>query len=233
MRRLVVSLVLLAGCASTSEYVPGPSITVREPTFSGQITPPAGGRGERQVYPAQDLSQPPLPAAMEPQDGSWSRRWLRGGPGFTWGSASRLPFRDEGLDRRMVDMLSGGSANTPLQSDLYVLTRLPQEEPRTADQREAPKLAASSSFADGRESWTFPPASSKGEVPRSRRPEPLHSASRKYSRESDIADTSRATRDGRSSERYAPARRPARPNDEGRLSRREWSPATREESDLP
>ncbi len=233
MRRLVVTVVLLAGCASTSEYVAGPATTVREPNFSGPINAPATARTGRQFYPQHDPLEPPAAALPDSCEGSWARRWLFGGPGLTWGRASRLPFRDEGLDRRMVDMLSGGNANTPLESDLYVLCRLPQEEPRTADRPDVPKLAASPSYVEGTDSWTFPLAPSKGEVPHSCRSEPSDSTNRQYHRSSDTSDVSSTSRDARTPEANAPARRTMRSRNEEPASRDEWQRTAREDSDLP
>ena len=118
MRRLVVAIVLLAGCASTSDYVPGPPTTVREPSFSGQVRPrqPAYSRDvatsglaetppQNRATPAAPIVPDNRPAA--PISGGFME-WLRSGRGWTWGAARRGPVRDEGLDRLMVDTLISG-----------------------------------------------------------------------------------------------------------------------------
>ena len=116
MRRLVGAVVLLAGCASTNEYVPGPPTTVREPIFSGEVRPREPVRqssavatpraGHLTYPPASDPFVPP----PEPQGSMTSHfsEWLHSGRGWVWGAARRGPIRDEGLDRSMVDTLTSG-----------------------------------------------------------------------------------------------------------------------------
>ena len=116
MRRLIGTVVLLAGCASTNEYVTGPPTTVREPSFSGQVRPREPAYNRSAVAPAQastpiptypragDSSLPP-PEPRQPQAGGFFE-WVRSGRGWAWGQARRGPIRDEGLDRAMVDTLT-------------------------------------------------------------------------------------------------------------------------------
>jgi hypothetical protein len=118
MRRLIGAVVLLAGCASTNEYVAGPPTTVREPTFSGQVHPRQPAYSRSEVQPAQAaVPQPSTPPAYDPIvrqseprapiTGRFSQ-WLRSGRGWVWGAARRGPIRDEELDRAMVDTLTSG-----------------------------------------------------------------------------------------------------------------------------
>ena len=115
MYRWVCALVMIAGCAGTSEYRPGPPVTVREPTFSGPVTPPP-----RLPAPQQYSSQPPFDPSVAPtpcQEPSGSRfmNWLRSGTGWTWGAARYGPVRDEGLDRLMMDTLTSGRPQYSLE----------------------------------------------------------------------------------------------------------------------
>jgi hypothetical protein len=118
MRRLIGAVVLLAGCASTNEYVPGPPTTVREPIFSGQVQPrePAYSRSDvtaaqaataAPAYPPPRDPSEPLP---EPRPAGIGRisEWLCSGRGWAWGAARRGPVRDEALDRMMADTLTSG-----------------------------------------------------------------------------------------------------------------------------
>jgi hypothetical protein len=116
MRRVIGAVVLLAGCASTNEYVSGPPTTVREPIYSGQVRPRAPSYGRSTVEPAQsELLQPsqpparqavlPPPAPREPMPGRFLA-WLRSGRSAV--SPQRGPIRDEELDRAMVDTLTSG-----------------------------------------------------------------------------------------------------------------------------
>lgn len=118
MRRLVGTVVLLAGCAGTNEYVAGPPTTVREPIFSGQVRPREPSHNGSAVNPAQatihqpsyaPLSDPRLPPPEPPEPvASRFTQWLRSGRGWAWGTARRGPIRDEWLDRAMVDTLTSG-----------------------------------------------------------------------------------------------------------------------------
>jgi hypothetical protein len=116
MRRLIGAVVLLAGCASTNEYVAGPPTTVREPIYSGQVRQRVPSAGRSTVDPAlaeiREPMQPPVrqaalpaPQPREPATGRFLA-WLRSGRSPV--SPQRGPIRDEDLDRAMVDTLTSG-----------------------------------------------------------------------------------------------------------------------------
>lgn len=114
MRRLIGVFVLLAGCASTNEYVPGPPTTVREPIFSGEVRPRepvrqssgiASPHGSQLTYPPASDPYLPPPEPQAPTT-SYFSEWLCSGRGWAWGAARRGPIRDEALDRSMVDTLT-------------------------------------------------------------------------------------------------------------------------------
>ena len=108
MRRLSVLLLLLAGCASSSEFVPGPPSTVREPTLSPTAPPIYQTPTARPL-----LDEPVVPrTAIPPREidsGGGFLGWLQNRRGWTWGAANRGPVRDAELDRLMVDTLGNPS----------------------------------------------------------------------------------------------------------------------------
>jgi hypothetical protein len=111
MRRVSALAVLVAGCATSPDYRAGPPVTVSEPVYSGPVvTAPRRNTIPSNNNPAYAPAVP-LEPAYAPEQSSSSRfsDWLRSGRGWTWGSASRCPIRDEGLDRLMVDTLTSSS----------------------------------------------------------------------------------------------------------------------------
>jgi hypothetical protein len=137
MRRFVGVFVLLAGCASTNEYVPGPPTTVREPIYSGEVRPRQRVR-QSSVEAAPLAGQPSYPPANEPSlpvpeprapMTSRLTEWLCSGRGWVWGAARHGPIRDEALDRSMADTLTSsrpgylrdsGTTSAPLIPETWI-----------------------------------------------------------------------------------------------------------------
>lgn len=218
MRRLIGAVVLLAGCASTNEYVPGPPTTVREPTFSGQVRPrepsfngsalsaPRSATARPTYAPAADPLLPP-PEPQRPLTGRFSE-WLYSGRGWVWGAARRGPIRDEGLDRLMVDTLTSGRPG--YSRDSAATSAPPVPEP-----------------------WVYPSPASSGGFPRSPEAVPAGGPYEPFPR-SDAGTGHRAL--GGVDEPIAPTPT-ARPREstspQRPRSRENWQPAGPGSSDLP
>ena len=137
MRRLIGVFVLLAGCASANDYVPGPPTTVREPIFSGEVRPrepvrqssvDATPRSGELTYPPASEPRLPPPEPRAPMTSRFTE-WLCSGRGWVWGAARHGPIRDETLDRTMVDTLTSsrpgysrdaGTTSAPLVPETWI-----------------------------------------------------------------------------------------------------------------
>jgi hypothetical protein len=99
MKRFIALVVVLAGCASSGEYVSRPAPVLPPPDAPVAAAPGSAPAG----YPA---NAPPLCVESRSRFSERFSRWFASGRGWTWGAASCGPVRDQELDRLMVDTLT-------------------------------------------------------------------------------------------------------------------------------
>src|SRR5437867_10393551 len=102
MRRLLGVVVLLAGCASSSEFVSGPG-SRRLTNLPATIPPACAAPGSG---PCVDPYAAQRATPIRESPATRITRWLKSGRGWTWGAADHDPVRDRDLDRLMVDTLT-------------------------------------------------------------------------------------------------------------------------------
>jgi hypothetical protein len=175
MRLIVVSAFVLAGCASSPTYAPGPVTTWGQPGRAPSTVPPSeiAGQPDGAPSPSAAWSNSPAPATERP--GAGVAHWFKSGRGWTWGAASRWPVRDAGLDGLMVDTLTSptpGYGREPLANagapvnDSWVY-------PSAAASRTSPQSSAA--LADDDVDGAAPESNARGEqsatvaLPRNRR----------------------------------------------------------------